>query len=58
MYYHYTDKQGYDGIMRDMCIKQSSDSALFGPGVYLTTISPYEHSHREVANVIYGYNCK
>ncbi len=44
--------------MWDMCIKQSGRGTLFGPGVYLTTMGPGGHSKKDVANVIYGYDCK
>lgn len=44
-YYHYTNKEGYQGILASHEIRPSFKSqgdANFGDGVYLTTIAPRE----------------
>lgn len=47
-YYHYTTKEGYEGILATGVIrpslKSSQRDANFGDGVYLTTITPKEIS--------------
>ena len=42
-FYHYTDKQGYDAIKNSKKIRKSKLSgvdAIFGSGVYLTSLAP------------------
>lgn len=46
-YFHYTNREGYEGILATGIIKPSLKSsrrkdATFGDGVYLTTIEPIE----------------
>ncbi len=53
VFFHYTSKEGKNDILRDMCINPSS-----GPGVNLTKMAPGDYSKEEVANAIYGNNCK
>ena len=47
-YYHYTNLEGYEGILATGVIrpslKSSQRDANFGDGVYLTTITPTEIS--------------
>lgn len=42
-YYHYTDQSGVKGISKSKEIKASTDTtndAVYGPGVYLTSMDP------------------
>ncbi|CAH3167642.1 unnamed protein product [Porites evermanni] len=42
-YYHYTDQRGVKGISKSKEIKASTDTtndAVYGPGVYLTSMDP------------------
>jgi len=50
--YHYTDKKGYDAIKKSKKILKSSDTtndAVYGAGVYLTSLSPNKRSKIEIA---------
>lgn len=49
--YHYTDKQGKNAILQSRYIKMSDDragDAILGDGVYLTSMSPFDHSRESI----------
>ena len=55
--YHYTRKDGKDGIVEGGVIYQSTDhikDCLLGEGVYLTSLSPSKHTKEEIAKNNYG----
>ena len=55
--YHYTTKDGKDGIAQGRVIYQSTDQikdCLLGEGVYLTSLSPRSHSKEDIARNNYG----
>lgn len=50
--YHYTDKQGKDAILQSRYIRMSdirAGDAVLGNGVYLTSMSPFDHSKSSIA---------
>ena len=50
--YHYTDESGMRGIQDLREIKQSGMvgvDAVFGEGVYLTSLNPEQHSKKTIA---------
>ena len=55
IYYHYTNREGYEGILATGVIrpslKSSQRDANFGDGVYLTTITPAEIANSDRASV-------
>ncbi|WP_169744745.1 RHS repeat-associated core domain-containing protein [Paenibacillus odorifer] len=57
--YHYTDKQGYDGILSSRQINPSLKAlrptdARYGDGVYLTDIAPNTMSYQELSKKMYN----
>ena len=58
--YHYTTKQNLDKIQRERCIYASGGRGaqhtdmFFGPGVYLTTLDPSNHSKDEIGENNWG----
>jgi len=66
--YHYTDKDSFDAIKRDGCIRPSVDVAgrlhhrgpggRHGAGVYLTDMDPGEYERSDVARNNYGVGWK
>ena len=52
-FYHYTNKEGYKAIKKSKKIKKSKTegvNAVFGYGVYLTSLSPQDRTNRGIAN--------
>ena len=50
--YHYTTKSSLNGIKADKVIYQSTRKqrdAVLGPGVYLTSLNPNDHSKKSIA---------
>lgn len=47
--YHYTDQDGKNGIVNSGYIQIASRFAHYGPYVYLTSLSPFNHSRRQIA---------
>ena len=52
-FYHYTNQEGYEAIRKSKKIKKSKTEgvdAVFGYGVYLTSLSPQDRTNRGIAN--------
>ena len=64
--YHYTSREGAEGIMEDGFIQQSSrggpgssrQDARYGDGVYLTSKNPFDHNKHQIANNNYDVRSK
>ena len=55
--YHYSDKDGYNAILKEKNILKSEyfkGDAIFGEGVYLTSLSPEGHDKEEILKNNYG----
>ena len=58
-FYHYTDEKGYKSILNSRKIKKSRmqvGDAIFGEGVYLTSLSPQDRTKGGIARNNYGHD--